>query len=223
MAAGVSPVVVLGASPSPPVAVALGVAASVAVPVAWSLVRLERVSVWWAMGTIMGVLGVLGVAFGRVEAATELGVPAAGGLGAGAGLALYAATAAFMFVAGRWPPLRRQAHRIYELRGGRSLPVALTVASLAVAPGEEVVWRGLVQPTLGEWLGPVAGALAAWAAYVAVNASSGNLPIVLGAVVGGAAWAGLALLTGGVVAPILCHAVWTGLMLLLPPVFEGRR
>jgi membrane protease YdiL (CAAX protease family) len=216
-------VLTLAGSPSPPVAVALGVAASVALPVAWFLVRLERVSVWSAMGTIMGVLGLLGIAFGRVHASTELDVQAAAGLGAGAGLALYAATAAFMFVAGRWPPLGRQAHRIYELRGGRSLPAALAVACLAVAPGEEIVWRGLVQPTLAAWLGPVGGALAAWGAYVAVNASSASIPIVLGAVVGGAAWSGLALATGGVVAPILCHAVWTGLMLVLPPVFEGRR
>jgi NAD(P)-dependent dehydrogenase (short-subunit alcohol dehydrogenase family) len=40
----------------------------------------------------------------------------------------------------------------------------------------------------------------------------------LGAVVGGAAWTALAVWTGGVVASIGCHAAWTALMILLPPV-----
>ena len=223
MAAGVALEPVASSAPSEAVAVALGVAAAVAVPVAWHLVRRGRLSVWSAMGTIMGLLGLVGLVAGRVHAATATSVGAAVGLGVASGVALYAATAAFMFVVGRWQPLRRQARRIYELRGGRSLPAAVAIACLAVAPGEEIVWRGLVQPTIGGWVGPIAGALVAWGAYVVVNASSGSLPIVLGALVGGGAWSALAVATGGVVGPILCHAVWTGLMLTLPPVFEGRR
>jgi membrane protease YdiL (CAAX protease family) len=202
---------------------ALAVAAVVSVPGAWYLVRRGRVAVWGAMGSLMAVLGVIALVVGGVRMSGGMSPLVAAGLGALAGAALYGATAGFMFVAGRWPPLRSQAQAIYDLRGGRSLPAALAVSCLAVAPGEELVWRGVVQPLLGVWLGSVGGAVSAWVLYVAANTASLSLPIVLGAVVGGAAWAALALVTGGVAASIACHIVWTGLMVAFPPVFEGRR
>ena len=57
----------------------------------------------------------------------------------------------------------------------------------------------------------------------AVNAASGFLALVAGAVVGGAVWGALAWWTHGVLAPLLCHGVWTGLMLVRPPVRPGTR
>ncbi|HJV04165.1 MAG TPA: CPBP family glutamic-type intramembrane protease, partial [Actinomycetota bacterium] len=97
------------------------------------------------------------------------------------------------------------------------------LAAGVVAPAEEVFWRGLVQGALSAVAGPAGGAALAWAAYVAVNVVSGSLPIVLGAAVGGAVWTGLAWWTGGVVAGVACHAVWTALMILRPPVPEADR
>ena len=41
--------------------------------------------------------------------------------------------------------------------------------------------------------------------------------IIAGAVVGGVVWAGLTAWTGGVLACVLCHAVWIELMIALPP------
>jgi membrane protease YdiL (CAAX protease family) len=61
----------------------------------------------------------------------------------------------------------------------------------------------------------------AWLGYVVANAASGSLPFVAGAAVGGAVWAGLALWTKGVLASVLCHAVWTAAMLVRPPA-AGR-
>jgi membrane protease YdiL (CAAX protease family) len=169
----------------------------------------------------MGTLGVVALLIGRVRGAAGLSVPAAVLVGVLAGAVLYGATAAFMFVAVRWPPLRRQAEGIYQLRGGRSLASALAVGGLVVAIGEEIVWRGVVQPLFGEWAGVVAGAALAWGLYVGVNLLARSLPILLGAVVGGAAWAALALWTGGVIAAIGCHVVWTSLMIVFPPVPRG--
>jgi membrane protease YdiL (CAAX protease family) len=207
-----------------PSAAAIGVtvAAVLCVAGAWVLVRRGRFSIWGAMGSVMGALAAAALLVGKVRWATGLSVLAAGAAGVLAGALLYGATAAFMFVAVRWPPLRRQAEAIYELRGGRSLPVALAIAALVVAPGEEVVWRGVVQPLLGGWVGAVAGAALAWGVYVAVNLLSGSIPILLGAAVGGGAWAALALWTGGAAAPIGCHVVWTSLMILFPPVPGSR-
>jgi membrane protease YdiL (CAAX protease family) len=56
-----------------------------------------------------------------------------------------------------------------------------------------------------------------------VNVASQNLPIVAGGIVAGAAWGGLALWTHGVLASLLCHSVWTGLMLAFPPGAAAAR
>jgi membrane protease YdiL (CAAX protease family) len=53
---------------------------------------------------------------------------------------------------------------------------------------------------------------------VAVNLPSGNLAIIAGAVVGGAVWSALAWWTGGALASIVCHAIWTALILGFPVV-----
>ncbi len=54
------------------------------------------------------------------------------------------------------------------------------------------------------------GAVLAWAAWVAVDATWGSIPLLAGAVVGGALWTGLATWSGGVAAPVASHLVWTG-------------
>lgn len=203
------------------IAVALTAAAVICVASAWLLVRRGRFSIWGAMGSVTGALGVVALLVGRVRGATELSILAAAVVGLLAGAVLYGATAAFMFAAIRWRPLRPQAEGIYGLRGERSVVVALAVAGLVVAPGEEIVWRGVVQPLFAGWFGAVAGAVLAWGLYVGVNLVARSIPILLGAVVGGAVWAALALWTGGVVAAIGCHVVWTSLMIVLPPVPGG--
>ena len=75
----------------------------------------------------------------------------------------------------------------------------------------------MFESRLARSFGWPAAALLTWGAYIVVNLASQNLPIVAGAVVAGAAWSGLALWTHGVVASVVCHCVWTGLMLAVPP------
>lgn len=189
-----------------------------AVTVAWGLVRARRASVWAAMGVTFVALGTLSLAVGGFAASVRFQVPVAAGMGVAAGAVLYGATVAFLAVAGRWPLLARHTAALYGARADVSPGVALMVATLVTAPGEELLWRGVVLGTLARAFGSTAAAaVLAWAAYVAVNAVSASLPIVLGAIVGGAAWTALAWWTGGVVAGIVCHVVWTALMILRPP------
>ena len=197
---------------------ALAVVGPVAVAGAWVLVRAGLATVWTAMGVTLGVLGLLSLATGEPRAFTELGPWWDLVSGVMSGVALWGATAAFMAVAGGWPLLARHAGALYEERRGVSLRRALFVSVLVTAPGEELLWRGVVMGALGSVLPPWTAAAVAWSAYVAANAASGSVPIILGAVVGGAAWTALAVWTGGVVASIGCHAAWTALMILLPPV-----
>jgi uncharacterized protein len=196
----------------------LAVAGPIAVAAAWIVVRAGVASVWTAMGTTLGLLGLLSVTTGEAVG-SDLSVPAALLLGTGAGVVLYGATAAFLAITIRWPPLARHTQAVYDQRQGLSLAQALAISLLVVAPGEELLWRGVVLGVLGRTLPgwPVVPVIA-WAAYVAANAFSGSIPIVLAAAVGGAAWTALAAWTGGVVAPLACHVVWTGLMIVRPPV-----
>ena len=60
-----------------------------------------------------------------------------------------------------------------------------------------------------------------FAAFVGVNVASGNLAIIAASVVGGALWTALAFWSGGVLASLLCHGVWTILMTAFPASAPG--
>jgi membrane protease YdiL (CAAX protease family) len=199
--------------------VALAMLGPVAHAGAWWLVRTRRVSIWVGSGATLAVLGAAALIVGPVAAAERFGVAGAVGLGALAGALLWAATAAFMAGAVRaLPTLAAQTSSLYSERGDRSLAAALAVPLLLAAPGEELLWRGVVFGVLDRSLdGTALAALVCWAAFAVVNLVSGSSPIVLGAVVGGAAWTALAWWTGGVAASVACHVAWTGLMIVAPP------
>jgi membrane protease YdiL (CAAX protease family) len=123
----------------------------------------------------------------------------------------------------RWHVFDRHVAEIYDQRKGLPLATALVIAAGVTAPGEEFFWRGLFQGRLEESVGPGLATLITWAGYVGVNAVSQSLAILAGAMVSGAVWGVLAAWTGGVLASVVCHGVWTGLMLGWPPGGPSRR
>src|SRR5918999_905627 len=124
------------------------------------------------------------------------------GIGLATGVALYGATVAFMSVARRVPAVTGHTETLYGEGANRSMAVVLVVSILVSVPGEELLWRGVVLGVLGRLLGSAGlAAVLCWAAFAAINAISGRIPIILGAVVGGAVWTAVAWWTGGVVAP----------------------
>jgi membrane protease YdiL (CAAX protease family) len=203
--------------------IVLIVAGVVAILAAWRAVALGLVSVWAAMGTVSTGAGVAALASGRVSLSPRLAWPWALAVGFGSGVALYLATVAFVVVARHWPVFDRHVEDVYDQRKGLSLPAALAIAAVATATGEELFWRGLLQSRLASALGWVPGAALAWAAYVVANAASGSLPILAGGLVSGAVWGALALWSHGVLASVLCHSVWTALMVTFPPRGPARR
>ena len=199
--------------------VALVVAGVLCQALAWRLVARGTLRIWTAMTVVLGFAGAASALTGRVELSPGVDVGVAAVAGTAAGAALYGATWAFVrVVRGVWPAFLRHASSIYGQRGDMALVTALVLAVGCNVVGEELFWRGLVQGRIAADEGVVAGAVLGWVAYVLVNVASGSLAIVAGAVVGGAAWTALAAWTGGVVAPTLCHAVWTGCMIAFPPV-----
>jgi len=91
--------------------------------------------------------------------------------------------------------------------------VVVLVVTLANGLAEELYFRNALPAGL-----PVRRpALSAWLLYVASTAATGNLALVIAAVVMGAVLGLERLQSGGVLAPIVTHLTWSTLMLLALP------
>jgi membrane protease YdiL (CAAX protease family) len=213
------------------------VAGVVAESFGWSLVARDRASVWRSMPLIAAFIGALGLLWGdlmlhgsTVLSASDRARSSSAwfglALGVGAGVVLYLATRAFVSAIRNVEAFQRDTRVQY--RRAAEVDAWLAVAlSVAVAMGEELYWRGLVQPELSRWFegrlgaAQAAAALGAWVLFIFVNLWSRSLSIVAAAVVAGLVWSVLPLFTAGIVASVACHLLWTGLMLALPPA-AGR-
>ena len=185
--------------------------------IGWRLVATRRAMVWRLMPTIFLLMGIAAAVVRRPVGATDVGNGTAFAVGLASGLILYIGTRVFVAIAARWEPFRRHVVEKYQEAAEVPLKEALALSLLIMVPGEELFWRGLFQARLDQSLLALAAGAWTWLAYIAVNLSSGSLPIVAGAVVGGALWAGLAVWTGGMLASVSSHMLWTGLMLAFPP------
>jgi membrane protease YdiL (CAAX protease family) len=176
------------------------------------------------MPPIYAVLGVVGALTAAGDTGAEAGVGASASpaivSGVVSGIALFAATRLAVPILGRWPAFARDTRAQYapsrEVGLGRALAL-----SIVVVAGEEVLWRLAVQQDLH--MDAAVAAAVVWVAYVAANLPSRSRPLVAGAVVGGAVWGALAWATGGVLAPLLSHAAWTSMMLVMPPTLARRK
>jgi membrane protease YdiL (CAAX protease family) len=201
--------------------IGLMAAGAAGVVVAWRLIVAGRATIWTAMAPVLWAAGATAVATGRVPLSPRMSPAFSAVAGATVGVALYAGTVAFVLGLRRWPVFDVHVAEIYGRRGGTSQSAAVGLAVLT-AVGEELFWRGLFQSEVSKATAPFLGAVMTWAAYVVANAASASLPIVAGAVVGGATWGALAFWTEGVLASVWCHAVWTALMVVRPPGEAGR-
>ena len=193
------------------------VAGILAEMVGWWLVASRGRDVWRLMPVVLGAMGVAAVLARRPVWAE--GVTAATALAAGiaSGLVLYVATRAFVWVAVHWGPFRRAVVEKYAEAATVPFATSLALSVLVMVPSEELFWRGLFQGRLSVAMGAATAAGLTWIVYVVANGPSRSLPILAGAIVGGALWTGLAWWSGGVLASLGSHILWTGAMLALPP------
>ncbi|MDP9265165.1 MAG: CPBP family intramembrane metalloprotease [Chloroflexota bacterium] len=195
----------------------------VAHTLAWRLVARGR-DVWRTMPPLFAVLGVVSAVLLPSIAARE---PAADdGFGASAqivigvvtGAGLFVATRIFVAVVGRFAAFARDTRDAYRQAGTVPTAAAFGLSIVVVALGEEVFWRGLVYGVGVQRGLSIGGAgIVGWVLYVLANRPSRLQPIIAASIVGGALWIGLAWWTGGILASIASHMLWTGLMLGFPP------
>jgi membrane protease YdiL (CAAX protease family) len=163
-------------------------------------------------------MGVVALVVGPIAWSPDVAPGVSLAVGLGLGVLLYVATRIAMVIMARWGTFRRHALEMYRKQGGLSLAIALFLSIALSVPGEELFWRGFFQGQLASSLdGRTAlAAVLAWLAFVLANLASANLAIAAGAVVGGAVWVALTWWTGGVLAALACHIVWTGMMVAFP-------
>ncbi|MCB9787590.1 MAG: CPBP family intramembrane metalloprotease [Deltaproteobacteria bacterium] len=151
----------------------------------------------YALVTLMGLvvmrwqdIEVVPAVFGASDA--DLRVHAA--LGIGAGLALVGVTRALS----GWAPMRALEELVRESLG-RPGSVAIIVLAVTSAVGEEILFRGALQPLLGFWMTALlfglmhGGTMRRFRAWVVF------------AILAGLLFGALASFTGDLLAPTLCH------------------
>lgn len=186
---------------------------------AWWAVSRREISVWVAMGIALPAMGIAAVAVRLPSLSPTVSAEVAVATGVAAGVALYLATRLFVTAIRPWQAFQRHSVQMYARQAALPLVGAILLAAVVMAPGEELFWRGMFQAELSDVLdSKAAGAAISWAVYAAANLPSRNLAIIAGALVGGAVWSALAWWTGGALASIVSHALWTALMLWFPVV-----
>jgi uncharacterized protein len=118
-------------------------------------------------------------------------------------------------IARKIPVVCELIHRVLQYTDQGSWRLTMTVA-LVGAIAEELFYRGALYTALGRYH----PALVSTIVYVAATLASGNLMLGFAAIILGTVCALERRATGGVLAPILTHFVWTLVVLLaLPPLF----
>jgi membrane protease YdiL (CAAX protease family) len=112
--------------------------------------------------------------------------------------------------------------QVYAFKARASpLRIVLLMVFL-IGPGEEVFWRGFVQRRGQALFGPVAGWLLSTTVYALVHAGSGNLMLVLAAVVCGLFWGALYLRYRSVLLVAASHTLWDLLVFIVVPFGQSN-
>jgi hypothetical protein len=113
---------------------------------------------------------------------------------------------------------RTQVGGIYGLGEGSSRVGIFLLLFFVTGPGEEIFWRGFLQRALEQRWGVVPGYLAATLVYGGVHVFSGNLMLILAALVAGAFWGALYAWKHDLAALIVSHAFWSAFIFAVVPI-----
>lgn len=190
----------------------------------WGMAAERSRSVFWSALAFEAGLGMAGWALARVTGQTLGGE--GGGLGVALGLGILAtlpmlAGFAVIRVSG-WAPLaqlRAVMERVLRPVFSDWSVLQLGAIALAAGIGEELLFRGFLQPYLANWM-------PSWCALVVASIVFGlahPLSVVYATVVGviGVYLGALYMVTGDLVVPMVTHAVYDGVALVW--FLRGRR
>lgn len=116
------------------------------------------------------------------------------------------------------PGAKSQVEGIYSLGWGTNRIFVFLLLLLITGPGEEIFWRGFLQANLMKRWGNSFGYLVATAIYAGVHVFSGNLMLILAALVAGAFWGLLYLWKRDLLAQMISHSFWSAVIFAVAPI-----
>jgi uncharacterized protein len=111
----------------------------------------------------------------------------------------------------------REIAGIYELRRAAPRAAIATALALAIGPGEELFWRGLIQRRLMRRFGRVRGTLIATSIYGGVHLVSENLTLTGAAATAGLFWGAIYAREERMAPLIISHVAWDIWIFLVAP------
>jgi hypothetical protein len=111
-----------------------------------------------------------------------------------------------------------QVGSIYSLGEGTSKMLVFLLLFLITGPGEEIFWRGFLQNQMMQQQGDFKGYILATLFYAGVHVFSGNLILILAALVAGAFWGALYLWKRDLLIQITSHAFWSAFIFAVFPI-----
>lgn len=116
------------------------------------------------------------------------------------------------------PGAKAQVGGIYALGMGTNKVLIFLLLFFITGPGEEIFWRGFLQDRLMTRWGNFAGYLITTAVYAGVHIFSGNLLLILAALVAGAFWGLLYLWKRNLLIQITSHSFWSAVIFAVAPI-----
>ena len=137
---------------------------------------------------------------------------------------LAAATLYFLFFVGNalapyfLSASRAQVGGIYSLGEGTHKILVFLLLFFVTGPGEEIFWRGFLQDQMMRRQGNFPGFFITTFLYAGVHIFSGNLVLILAALVAGAFWGALYLWKRDLLVQIVSHSFWSAFIFVVFPI-----
>jgi membrane protease YdiL (CAAX protease family) len=106
---------------------------------------------------------------------------------------------------------------VYSFKGDAAgIRIALLML-LVIGPGEELFWRGYLQRKLSVKTGKWAGLILALILYTGVHIFTGNIMLIMAALICGLLWGWMYMKYNSLVINVISHTVWDIVVFLLLP------
>jgi len=106
---------------------------------------------------------------------------------------------------------------VYSFKGDAAGIRIAFLMLLLIGPGEELLWRGYLQRKLSLKTGKWAGFIIALLLYTGVHIFTGNIMLILAALICGLFWGWIYLKYNSMVINVISHTVWDVVVFLLIP------
>jgi len=107
---------------------------------------------------------------------------------------------------------------VHQNKESLSLGLIAVLLLFVSSPGEELFWRAYIQRQFQKHLGPIPGLALSVLCYAGVHLFTGNLSLVLAALVAGSFWSMIYHIEKNIFTVILSHGLWTLLIFILFPI-----